>query len=491
MTNRKKTFLIVFALFSVALNISLYIWNQSLKGSEVSYLLNTPVDRVAFDGQGQVWLQENGKNLSIYMGGAYGGGKLSVYKDGKLIQIFTEEDSSALGGKIGGLEIDNKGQVWIGVQGNERTADLTVFDGKKWQTILPVPGSTTKKRQFNHFDVRDPGVYAIAIDGRGRAWVGVEEEGLYIIDGTILKNYTTSNSDLVDNNVNCIVFDNQGRAWIGTRDGGLNIFDGEVWQTFTEENSPLANDRVYTIAFDQHGRALIASYSTLQVFDGDNWKEIPNTFRVSDLAVDRLGRVWVNSNEGIDVLDGEIRKFFFDPFNYAKFADYIKNNVKRVTYWGSYFFGKLAVDGDGNIWIPTKRGVVIITSDSPQPISYTAGILSIFSTKNNLIYLTLLLLIVWLCITLNAWRSIGFSLLGFPIYLFQIINSNDLSYINYWLFNREIYPGVTVTIAGIIGGGIDILLERSRGTKRTWWGLAGIIIGLSIGLCLLFLSSIT
>ena len=209
--------------------------------------------------------------------------------------------------------------------------------------------------------------------------------------------------------------------------------------------------------------------------------------------VDGLGRVWVNSNEGIGVFDGETREYFFDPFNYAKFDEYIKNNVNRVTYWGSYFFGNMAVDGDGNVWIPTKRGVVIITSDSPQPISYTAGILSIFSTKNNLIYLTLFLLIVWLCIALNAWRCIGFSLLGFPIYLFQIINSNDLSYINLLFFNREIYtnPGVTVTIAGIIGGSIDILLEKSGRIKRTWWGLAGIIVGLGISLCYMVLSSMT
>ena len=254
MTKPRIVFLIVFVLFALILNVALYTWNQSLKATEVPYLANTPVDRVVFDGQGQVW--------------AYGGGKLSVYKDGTLIQVFTKEDTPALGGKIGGLEIDNKGQVWIGVQGNERTVDLAVFDGKKWITLLPVHGSPSTKLQFHDYRDRDPGVYTLAIDTQGRAWVGVEGDGLYIIDGTTVKNYTTGNSDLLDNNLNSIVFDNQGRVWIGTRFGGINIFDGEVWQIFTEENSPLDSDWVNTIAFDQHGRALIASHHRLQVVEG-------------------------------------------------------------------------------------------------------------------------------------------------------------------------------------------------------------------------------
>ncbi len=472
MTRHKKIFLIVLALFVVVLNIVPYTWTRSLKASEVPYLVNTPVDRVAFDGQGQVW--------------AYGDGKLSVYKDGLLLRVFTKKDSRVLGGNIGGLEVDHQGRIWIGAQGSERNLDLAVFDGMKWSTILPVPGSAPSKIGL--------GVSAIAIDTQGRAWVGIEEQGLYIIEGAVWENHTAENSDLPSNNIKSIAFDDQGRAWIGTAGsshltslnifGSLNIFDGKVWQTFTRENSPLPKGEVLAIAFDQQGGAWIASTFGLHVINGDimdekNWILYPKTGEVSDIAFDGSGRVWVNSAGIIEVFDQEIRKYYFDSA--------MGGAAENVNYWSS-FFGIMATDSDGNIWMPTKKGVAIISPNSPQPISYAAGILSIVVTTNGLIYLTCLLLLVGLCSVLDTWRSIGFSLLGFPIYLGWIIFlfRDDLGYVDLWSFHRyspSFYgnPGFFGTIAGIIGGCVDILLARSGRTRRTWWGLTGFVIGSGLG----------
>lgn len=454
MTKPKKIFLIVFALFTVALNIALFNWNQSLRASEVPYLVNTPVYRVAFDGQEQIWV--------------YGSGKLSVYKDGAPIQIFTKKDSPALGGNLWELEVDNKGRTWVATQGYERTVDLAVFNGTKWSTVFPISGSVNSERAL--------GIYALAMDTQGRAWVGVEEQGLYIIDGDIWKNYTADNSDLLSNNVESIVFDKQGRAWIGTRGGGLNIFDGEVWQAFTNKNSPLLGVLVGTIAFDHQGQAWITSTGPsnggINIFDGETWTSYPGDGDFLDIDVDGQGRVWAMKgfDQGIVVFDGNTKKYYFDPFHLS---------VGQIG-------GMLATDEDGNIWIPTDNGVVIISPDSPQPISYAAGILSIVITTNGLIYLTALLTVVWLCVALNTWRSIGFSLLGFPIYLgWIILNNRELSYFNFSLFNTYLFinPGIVGTIAGILGGCIDILLARSGRTKRTRWGLIGFVIGSGLSFC--------
>jgi hypothetical protein len=122
--------------------------------------------------------------------------------------------------------------------------------------------------------------------------------------------------------------------------------------------------------------------------------------------------------------------------------------------------------------------------------------LSIVITTNGLIYFTFLLLVVWLCVALNTWRSIGFSLLGFPIYLGWIIYENDLSYVHFWSFNKNLpnfynNPGGIGTIAGIIGGCVDILLARSGRTKRTWWGLSGFVIGSGLSSLVMLLENLT
>jgi hypothetical protein len=461
MAKPKITYLIVFAVFTMALNVALYTWNQSLKESEVPYLVNNPVDRVAFDGQGQVWV--------------YGGGKLSVYKDGVLIQDFTKKDTPALGGIFFELAVDNKGRALIVKQEETLvlgvTIDLAVFDGTKWSTLLPISPAEGALR-----------INAIAIDMEGRAWIGTENHGLYIIESENWKNYTVANSGLLSNIVECIVFDNKGRAWIGTRVGGLNIFDGKIWQSFTTKNSPLLGE-VRAIAFDQQGRAWIASLmfdGGINMFDGENWASYPRDEGFSEIAVDGQGRVWAKilATDGIVIFDGKIQKYYFDPFFYD-------NSL-----------GKLTTDGNGNIWIPNENGVVIIPPNSLQPISYAANILRIVITTNGLIYLTFLLSIVGLCVVLNVWRNIGFSLLGFPIYLGWIILFNsDLSPYHYYLFKQFnpyffINPGVIGTIAGIVGGYLDILHERSGRPKRIRSGLTGFVIGSGLSFCFLLFIAI-
>ncbi|MBI5945461.1 MAG: hypothetical protein HY864_13925 [Chloroflexi bacterium] len=460
MTKPKKIFLFVFALFAVALNISLYIWNQSLKASEIPYLVNTHVDRIAFDGRGQVWV--------------YGDGKLSVYKDGALVQVFTKKDSPALGGNLWELEVDNKGRTWVATQGYERTVDLAVFNGTKWSTVFPLSDSVNSERAL--------GIYALAIDAQGRAWVGVEEQGLYIINGDIWKHYTADNSDLLSNTVDTIVFDNQGRAWLGTQGGGLNIFDGEVWQTFTNKNSPLLGVLVGAIAFDHQGQAWIASTGQasggINIFDGETWVSYPGDGDFLDIDIDGRGRVWAmrGFDQGIVVFDGKTKKYFFDPFHLS---------VGQIG-------GMLTADENGNIWIPTENGVVIILPDSPQPISFAASILSIIVTTNGLIYLTTLLMVIWLCVAVNVWRSIGFSLLGLPIYLGWIIMHNQrLSQFDFSLFNTYFFinPGVVGTIAGIIGGCLDIFLAKRGSDKRTRWGLVGLVIGSGLSFCFMVVAN--
>jgi streptogramin lyase len=379
MTRHKIKLLLIFALSVVVLNMFLFTWNKSLKVFDVPYLVNTPVNRVAFDKQGRVWVS--------------GGGKLSVYKDGIAAQVFTKKDSPALGGDIRALEVDDRGRAWIAPQGNERTVDLAFFDGTKWSTLLLTPDTYSLS---GHVEIR-----ALAIDSQGRVWIGTETQIFYNIDSNNWKHIPIASKF-----VTCIVFDNQGRAWIGG--DGLYIFDGENWQIFTTDNSPLLYGGVHAITFDQQGRAWVASGQAhgvghgggVSVFDGENWISYPDISEggFEDIAIDGAGRVWaMQGKEGTLVFDGESWK----------------NHKFSVGDAGR----NLATDEDGNVWIPTqKNGVTFIPSDPRKYLSPQANIISLVIASHGLIYLNIFLIGIWLYFSINAWRSTGLGLADLQAY---------------------------------------------------------------------------
>ena len=126
MNKLKKRILVTSAILIVGLNIALLIWNQSLKASSIPYLANTPVDRVTIDKKGKVWVS--------------GDGKLSVYQDGVLIQVFTKKDTPALDYRAWLLETDNQGRVWVATWNtNSKKDELAVFDGTKLLAPPPIP----------------------------------------------------------------------------------------------------------------------------------------------------------------------------------------------------------------------------------------------------------------------------------------------------------------------------------------------------------------
>jgi len=473
MTQTKKRFLIIFALIIIGLYVAqnVYNWNQHIEAEEVAYLKDMQVENLTFDGQGRLWV--------------YGAGELKVYENGISVQVFTKKDTPVLGGELGAFAVDNRGHAWIAPRGDG--AGLVVFDGRIWSTSLAFFDGTkwSTLPPFNSYGYNNNTSYGnvttIAIDTQRRVWVGVYSNGLYVNEGDIWKNYSAENSGLNSNYVSDIVFDNQGRAWIATEEG-VNIFDGKVWQTFNTENSLIIGNDIQTIAFDKQARAWIGTgdgisrQRGMSVFDGENWTSYEHGGwynGVSKIVVDGQGRAWVKS-KGIEVFDRELREYYYFDINHLD----------------AY---QIATDGDGNTWLSTDNGVVIITPASPQPISYFAGVLYLFIKSGGLIYLTILLLVMWFCVALNAWRSIGFSLIGFPIYLVHIyflldsgfldLSPTTLRYFHsFFLFEN---PGTIGTIAGLIGGFADTLIARSGKTKSTRWGLIGLVIGSGLSFCYL------
>ena len=446
MSINKKTFLVIFALFIVGINIALYSWAQSFKAEEVPYLKDVKALAMNFDSNGNLWL---------YIQTA-SGNELRVYENDKLTNVYPEPGE---GGAARYLLFDSANRFWV-----VRHYGSIVFNDEKWKSFRYLDG------------LKD----SIAIDAEGNPWFGTVSDGLFIFDGKSTTQYTIENSGLLSNDVSDIAFEDEGLAWITTAkyrfsegEGGVNTFDGREWNAYTSENSPLTSDIVDKIAFDEQNRVWISSRKEINVFDNDEWVRYPINENsetdigfVFSMVFDGQGRAWINHTR---VFDEKIWKFYIDPFH---------SGVYDTT-----------ADTKGNIWISTDNGVVIIRPDSLQPIPYETGMVVFAIASGGLAYLTILLLVAWISIAFNTWDSIGFSLLGLPIYIIWILANISSVYLNdlksYNIFAQN--PAIIGTIGGIIGGAIEISLKKQGNMNVRRWGLLGFAVGTVMSFCAIIL----
>ena len=464
MLKNNKIFLTIFALFIIGLDVALPFWARSLKAEEDQHIQNACIWVFTFDSQNRLWAMVSPK---IGEHCDYGNIELRVYENKVVTQTYTCDEVRCSSRSLEDLIVDSTGRVWIHWQAYEGSRIVTGYK-ENWEEL-----------PLKHSDIN---IRKIAVDANGKLWIGTATDGLFIVDGNEEKNFTENNSDLVGNAVTGIAFDNQGRAWIGaysydTQTGGVNIFDGENWETYTTENLPLLGKVLFpSIAIDKQNQVWIGTDQGITVFDGKNWNSYStggvdlnsyNTWRngnVVSMIFDVQERVWVNDTR---VFDGKTWKYFLDPYH---------SGINDTT-----------VDSNGNVWVATDNGVVIIRPDSPQPVSKTIGMAGLAIATGSMVYVTILLLITWISIAFNTWRSIGYGLLGLPVYFISIILS-DVSvdrFGDYGVFILN--PGVFGTIGGLIGGAVEIYIARHGNASKKRWALIGFIVGTVLSFCVMTL----
>ena len=296
-------------------------------------------------------------------------------------------------------------------------------------------------------------VTSIAFDPSGTTWIGTSD-GVIAYDGRNWTAYNSENTGLSDHginlNVNCMVVDDSGLLWIGS-DGALILYDGEEWTGYTEEISPYpkymsvvsiaadAEGRIWyspssldplldnydgfhftsheitvsgskhigSIAVDNDGKIWVGNISGgIYTFDGENWeiRQKDDTYHIryiNDIVIDDEGWVWVATDQGLQVFDGEEWIYLnVDNSNlpYGSLASIGIDSSDRVWFgnfgggvaslekdgsWrvytpifsdlGSYSLNALEVSPEGQIWVGVSKGVQIF--DPPEPSSDGARVL--------------------------------------------------------------------------------------------------------------------
>lgn len=222
-----------------------------------------------------------------------------------------------------------------------------------WHGIIKYDGHVftnyTLKEGLIHFHVT-----TLFQDSKQNIWFANARGGVYRYDGKSFILFTTKDG-LPDNTANCIAEDKNGNIWLGT-ENGLCRYDGrqssggglseEVgrFTNFTTKDG-LIDNHINAIIKDKTGRMWIGTNSGINIYDGNSFSKFTNkdnlSFKqVASLFEDKYGNIWIGSGakqaggNGLCRFDGKSLNCFITP----------------------YYVMYMSEDKKGNLWLAHNKG---------------------------------------------------------------------------------------------------------------------------------------
>ena len=250
---------------------------------------------------------------------------------------------------------------------------LYEFDGEGWTTHTSRTNLSSEK------------VSAVETDAEGLLWVGTWGQGIDVRDANGRWHRLNANNSVLEGiggdtfvAISDIDLDANGLMWIANVRNGLVVMDGWPPQQAALNNQldfGMAPDRdMSKIAIGPDGLKWIGTVldGFLLLDDGGTPFELgdeiglvfdtvayPNltSDTVSDIQVDRSGRVWVATNNGLNAVSGEYSRLNAD-FAVTSWKVYNTDNGLPSNATTS-----LAEDDWGRIWVGTEGGLVRIDTE--------------------------------------------------------------------------------------------------------------------------------
>ena len=218
-------------------------------------------------------------------------------------------------------------------EGNQNEIRALYYDRERRMLLMANKKGTlmmtdgVNKRYFNTIDqTGDFGrVYGIDKDKKGNYWIATKGTGLIKMTpngkgGYSYKRYRKGNNySLNDDNTYCSIEDNEGNIWVATYGGGVNV-----------------------ITKDRNGTEIVVNCNNMM-------KHYPaNEFKkVRTLALDKKGRVWAGTTDGVIILSLKNHNIKMLPVEDTKDAEKNMNSKDIIT---------LKCDRKGTMWIGTNGG---------------------------------------------------------------------------------------------------------------------------------------
>lgn len=280
--------------------------------------------------------------------------------------LTTGESLNYIGNRFRILEDDN-GTTWV----NMKEGGFGYYDPDKKNIayILNTPDAAAYRLPEI--------VYTIYYDKAGILWLTTNERDLIkiVLQGDNFKQQllVTSASSKSDNEVRGIFYDKKGRLWIGAKRGNLYIYQNDVPITNLFVNEPPEGlGGIYSILQDSRGNIWMGTkghglYKASPVNKEETKYHLENFVRnttdsnslpcneIYALLEDRQGRIWIGSfDNGLALVVNEPNGTRFTHIGEA-LKQYPGGPFQKIRH--------MALDGEGNIWIGTTNGLLVLDAN--------------------------------------------------------------------------------------------------------------------------------
>jgi signal transduction histidine kinase/ligand-binding sensor domain-containing protein/DNA-binding response OmpR family regulator len=314
---------------------------------------------VTQDNAGFIWIGTN-KGINRYDG----------YSLKKYDLPINDQDGIA-GNRIRTLEIDRQGKLWVGV---ERSGVFWYDDSRdRFVSIRELAGASDFSpylHQLTHTNV-----HAIRVDRQNRIWVATQHYGVFVLQTdragklSTIRQIGLTNRSKAEPLVNRLAVDNRGRVWIGTLGDGLWVFDGNGQLS---PNVPLrarpvssfSDTNIRALHLDIRGDLWIGtdsqifwmSQKALSRVPGLEAKPLRRTFAaIESLFLDSSKRLWISTNYGLLLMDAGRVTGAGPPINEQAVQTFLPLDTDPTSI-NSVRVHDLLEDRFHNLWLATSAG---------------------------------------------------------------------------------------------------------------------------------------
>lgn len=330
--------------------------------------------------------------------------------------------------QINNVVQDLSGNYWLGsdaglIQMNWNSKTPPVF---RWYINSEFDNNSLT---FNH-------ISSLFLDNSGSLWITTWGGGVNYVDlnqkqfSLLRRDLSNPQNTLSDNYIRAMVEDQQGNLWIGTRSGGLNCYNFKTkqytqYKHISDDPNSLNSDNIRSLAIDRENRIWIGTDQGI------------NIFRPEDNSFESL----VNDREDINSLsDNVIFSIAVDYFGQI-WAGSWANGLNKITYFGrgNYRIERFFQD-DNSAYSLCSNKITFIYADTLRPevfVSTNKGLNHIYlSSRGKVAEIS--------CYTGFEGKDDGLS----SNYIWPVVRTDD-----------------STVWAGTLGGGINKILLNSQGHK--------------------------
>ncbi|WP_334048688.1 hybrid sensor histidine kinase/response regulator [Alteromonas gracilis] len=240
---------------------------------------------------------------------------------------------------------DGNGGMWVAQDNFIARVDLKSDEIKH----ITFPQTDSNYRQFAEFR-------SIALDDKGRVWIGTYKHGVFIYDVKAdAFRHLTVKDGLSHPETHIIFKDSEGNMWVGTG-GGINLWSSEEerfipFKSATNQQSGLLGNIVEDIHETQNGQIWIATQmglnryvpktKTFEWFDESNG--LPSNL-IRAIADGDDNQLWLTSNKGI---------FLFNPDSQQA----LSYNSETALAGKNFYSNSLIKASQNTFFISSQRGV--------------------------------------------------------------------------------------------------------------------------------------